>query len=271
MSFVNASAARLVDGLVYLFQDRSPLLSLAVVSLLAAIVMRAIVLATSDRVRLNAVKRAIHACLFEIRLFNDDLYAMLRAQREMFSHVFTYVRLSLIPAVWMIVPIGLLVGQLQFHYAYDGLATGQTVLVKVRADRTVSAAPVLEVPAGIRIETPAVSIPSLGESLWRISADRSGEYQLTVRVGTQSFAKSLRVSDDLARRSPVRARGSLLAELRYPAEPPLSARGPIESIAVTYPRRSIRVFGRETHWLVVFFGLSLLFTVALRRVFSRAP
>jgi len=268
MSFLNASAARLVDGLLSPFQDRSPLLSLTFLSLMTAVAMLGIVLATSDQARLTSVKRAIHACLFEMRLFNDDLYAMLRAQREMLGHSLTYLRLSLVPAAWMIVPFGLMVGQLQFHYAYDGLRAGQPALVEVRAHGSQAAPPILEAPAGIRIETPGVSIPSLGETVWRISADRPGEYQLKIHVGEDSFTKSVRVSGSLARRSPVRAKDSFVAQLRFPAERPLPAGGPLESIEITYPRREITVFGRDMHWMVAFLGLSMLFALALRRPFG---
>jgi len=53
--------------------------ALAVVSLISAIGMLLVVRATSDQARVAAVKRALQACVFEIRLFNDDARAMLRA------------------------------------------------------------------------------------------------------------------------------------------------------------------------------------------------
>ena len=56
--------------------------------------------------------------LFEIRLFNDDLRAMLRAQVEILRHNVTYLRLSLVPMLWMLVPLVLVIAQLQFHYGY---------------------------------------------------------------------------------------------------------------------------------------------------------
>jgi hypothetical protein len=42
----------------------------------------------------------------------------------------------------------------------------------------------------------------------------------------------------------------------------------VESIAVTYPRRTISVLGRDMHWMVVFFALSMIFALALRRPFN---
>ena len=102
-------------------------MGLAVVSLATAIVMLARSFKrTSNQTRLAAVKRQIHAALFEIRLFNDDLRAIFRAQREMLRHNLTYLRLSLVPMLWMIVPLVLVIAQLQFHYGYAGLEVGQS-------------------------------------------------------------------------------------------------------------------------------------------------
>jgi hypothetical protein len=126
----------------------------------------------------------------------------------------------------------------------------------------------LSAPAGIRIETPTLWIPSLREADWRIVADRQGDFELTVNVGDESVTKSLRVSDAVVRRSPVRPDQGFVTQLIYPAERPLPAGGPIESIAVTYPARDVRVLGRDMHWMVVFFGFWALFALALRRWFN---
>jgi hypothetical protein len=57
-------------------------------------------------------------------------------------------------------------------------------------------------------------------------------------------------------------------QLLYPAERPLPAGTRVESIAVTYARRGVRVLGQELHWMVVFFGLSMVFALALRTRFK---
>ena len=72
-------------------------MGLAVVSLATAILMLLSFKRTSNQTRLAAVKRQIHAAIFEIRLFNDDLRAIFRAQREILRHNLTYLRLSLRP------------------------------------------------------------------------------------------------------------------------------------------------------------------------------
>lgn len=270
MSAVNAFLASLVDTVLSPFARQPPLVGLTVVSLGLALVMLLVVRATSNQAGVVAVKRAIQACVFEIRLFNDDLVAMLRALTELARHNLTYLRLSLVPVLWMAIPIGLLIAHLHFHYAYRGLDVGQATVVTVRLAHPqdpAAARPILTVPGGLRVETPAVWIPSLREAAWRISAERAGSYELTVTVAGEVVAKSVQVSGATTRRSPLRAGAGLLGQLANPAEPPLPDGSSVESIAVTYPSRGIGLFGYELHWMLVLFALSTVFALVLRRPF----
>jgi hypothetical protein len=267
MAALNALLARLVDGFLRPFDEASPLAGLAVVSLISAIGMLLVVRATSDQARVAAVKRALQACVFEIRLFNDDARAMLRALGEMLRHNLTYMRLATAPVLWMTVPLGLLLAQLHSHYGYDGLAVGQRAVVKARL-RNSSTSPSpqarLAAPPGIRIETPPVWIPSIREVAWRVAAERPGDYVLKVQIGEDVFTKSVLVSDAIVRRSPLRTDERLLNQLLHPGEPPLPVGAEVESIAVTYPRRAVSVLGFQIHWMVIFFALSIVFALALR-------
>ncbi len=276
MTYLNAIAGAMVDALLLPFERLPAAVGLAAVSLLTAVGMLLVFKATSRQDRLGDVKRQIHAALFEMRLFADDLPALFRAQGEILLCNLRYLRLSLVPLLWMLLPLTLLVAQLQMYYGYSGLEPGRSVIVKVRLGAAALAGgagsdtepkpPVsLDAPDGIRVETPALWIPSLREMDWRIAADRAGDYQLTVRVARDEATKALRVSDGPGRRSPVRVARGLLAQLLYPAEPPFPDDTPIEAIEIAYPGRSVSLFGWDLHWLVVFFLLTMLFALALRR------
>ena len=94
---VNAALRALFDALLLPFRSLPPIVGLLVVSLVVSIGMLLVFKRTSNQARLEAVKRQIHACLFEIRLFNDDLPAILRAQVEILRHNLRYLGLSLVP------------------------------------------------------------------------------------------------------------------------------------------------------------------------------
>jgi len=270
MSFLNAFLTAVFDVLLRPFRELPPLVGLLVVSLPVAIGMLLVFKATSNQTALEAVKRQIHACLFEIRLYNADMRAILRAQAEILRRNLTYLRLSLAPLVWMMVPLVLLIAQLQFHYGYRGLAPNQAALVKVELKEASGSKPAasLEAPAGLRVETPPLWMSEARELTWRIRAERPGDYELKVTVAGETETKSVRVSEAVVRRSPLRVGTAFFDQLLYPAEPPVPASSRIASIAVTYPERDVDVLGWGLHWMVVFFALSIVFAFALRGPFG---
>ena len=275
---VNRILGGIVGGLLYPFQALPPIIGLAVVSLLVSVPLMLGFRALSDQDALAAAKRRIHAGVFEIRLFNDDLGAITRAQIEIVRHTLSYFRLSFIPMAWMMIPLILLLIQLQFHYGYEGLETGRSAILKVQfaagesaqaglgrpADDAVSAVS-LEAPPGLTVETPMLWIPTLREADWRVTANQPGSYPVSVRVGEDRFSKSVVFSDAGLRRSPRRPSRGFFDQLLYPAEPPMPAGAPIESITVNYPDGRVSLFGWHTHWLVGFFILTMLFSLLLQK------
>ena len=281
MSAVNALLRTVFDVLMSPFRSLPPIVGLLVVSLVAAVGMLLVFKKTSNQTKLEAVKRQIHACLFEIRLYNDDLPAILHSQMEILRHNLSYLRLSAVPMLWMIVPFVFIIAQLQFHYGYRGLTPGQDFIVKVQlkdgwetsaalAPSQVSTRPsaMLQAPAGLTVETPPVWIPSQRELAWRVRADKWGDYALALRVGDQRYSKTVQVSPEVRRRSPVRYEPGFVNELLYPAEDPLPKGSPIAAITLGYPDGKVSVFGWGVNWLVLFFVLSAAFAFALRGRFG---
>jgi hypothetical protein len=273
MTTVNQLLCWGFDWLLRPLAHLPPLAGLALVSLPTAVAMLLVFRATSNQARLAAVKRSIHAVFFEIRLFSDDVPAIFRAEAEMLRHTWTYLRLSLVPMLWMIVPLTIVVVHLDSFFAHRGLTSGTHALVTaaVRQGTQAGSAPLratLDAPPSIRIDTPAVSFPQSNEVLWRITPTTSGSYMLRVRVGGRAYDKTLEVSDDVVRRSPARNAAGFWEQLLNPSEPPLLESDTVTSIAIDYPSRDIRVLGWDVHWLVAYLLLSMLFAFVLRRPFG---
>ena len=265
MTLVNGWLRPIFDALLFPLRAVPPIAGLVVISLLTSVAALLLFKATSNQAKLAAVKRRITACLFEIRLLRDDARGILRAQGEMLLQQGAYLKFAIVPMVLMLGFLFPAVAHLQFHYGYGGLDQGQETLVKVQlkdAPRRPEAR--LEVPSGLAVMTPAVWIPSLRELAWRVRAERRGDYEVRVHVGGETLSKTVRVSSEPGRRSPVRLASGLANQLLYPAEDPLPGNSAVVSIAVGYPTGSVSVFGWQLHWLVVFFALSTVFTLGLR-------
>jgi uncharacterized membrane protein (DUF106 family) len=264
MLLVNRLLDSVFDLLMRPLERVDVVTGLAVVSVFTAIAILVVVRITSDQRAMAAVKRQIHADLFEIRLFNDDLRAILRAELQILRRNATYLRLSIAPMLWMLVPAALVIAQLQFFFGYSGVEIGEPMVItaQLKSGRQLAA---LEVPPAIRVETPAIWVPALNQIMWRIVPTAPGDYQLALRIADDTYDKSVHVSDGLTRRSPARLEPRLLTAIVYPSEAPLPDSAPISAIRIDYPKSDIQIFGRPVHWTVLYTVLTLAFAFLLRR------
>ena len=226
---------------------------------------------TSNQQKISAVKDKIAASLFEIRLFNDDLRAIAKAQWEIMGHVLRYQGLALVPMVFILPPLVLLMVQLHQFYGFRGFAPGETALLRVELAETGGQRPdlAIEVPEGLHLETPAVWVPSLGEFNWEIAADAPGDYELGFTLGATTTTKTVSVTDQVVRLSPERPPQALMDQLEWPSERPLPSDGTIDRITIAYPEATMSLLGWSWEWsfawMVVFFVLTMVFAFALKK------
>jgi uncharacterized membrane protein (DUF106 family) len=269
VTWINGALGVTFDAILYPFRTLPALVGLGAVSLLCAIGMLFAFRATSDQKGIEQVKRRMHACLFEMRMFNDDVAALFRAQVEMLRHNVRYLRLSAVPILWVLPPLVLVMAQLQTHYGYRALRADESAVVKVKLAHppAAEARPQVELrsPAGIEVQTPALWLADLDEVVWRVKIRKQGTHDLSIRVQDQTYRKSLSADTGVRRRSPLRTQSDFLDQLLYPAESPLPRNGPVASITVNQPAASISVFGWDLSWIVIFFVLTVVFAFALRK------
>jgi uncharacterized membrane protein (DUF106 family) len=265
LALVNSGLAAAMDVLLAPFSALPPIAGLAAVSLATAVVMLLVFKRTSNQARLEEVKRSIHAGIFEIRLYKDDFRAIARAQREILRDNAKYLWLSVVPMLWVIVPFVLVIAQLQFHYGYAALQPNEPVLLQVQLGNGGDGDVSLETPPGLRLDTPAVRLPSAREVVWRVVPLDAGRYEVRITAGAESHTKQLLVGSGVARRSPLRLEGGFVNQLLYPSEPPLPAGGVVTAISVSYRDGTVDVLGWDLNWMVAYFALSIAFAFALRQ------
>jgi hypothetical protein len=263
---LNGGLTWIFDVILMPFRSLGPWWSVVVVSLLTGILMLWLFGKVSNQDAIRVVRDQIRGNLIGIRLFGDDLGLLFRLQGRILRQTLTYLKFAAIPFLVMLVPVILILIQLDLRFAYRPLHEGETTVVTVRVSdpALVDGGVSLEVPDGLEIETRGVRIPSLGEVAWRVRAKGPGEHTLTIRAGEESFRKDLVVSHRWANVSRVRS-ADVLEALIHPGEKPLSPSGPITSIAVVYPEEPLPLLGWELYWMIPFFILSIAFGFALRR------
>jgi hypothetical protein len=248
---VNAVLTAMADAVLAPLLSWSPLASLAIVSLITAVVLLPIVARTSNQPRIRATKRAIQAGLFEIRLFGDDPVAVLRSFADVLKLNVRYLGLSLAPLLWILIPLALVMPQLEAFFGYGGLSLGVPALVTVERSGADTAPITIAAPPQIRVETGAVALTGSNEVVWRIVPTERGAFTLAVRDGDRSIEKTITVDNAPVRKSPRRLQAGMLNQLLYPSEPPLPA-GSITAVTVRYPGAGLEVFGWRVHWLIAY-------------------
>lgn len=271
MEYVNSALSGLFGILVYPFRGIDPVWSLAFFSLLIGVLMLIIFRFTSNQPAIAEAKRKIRAYVYELSLFKDEVGMVLSAQRSILRENMKYIKYAVKPMLFMIIPLGLILIQLDSWYGHRALEPGERAVVSVRLapGGDVMSGVTLEAEPGVEIETPALRIPEQERIDWRIRAEEPGEHVLTFNADGQSFTRKVVVSDGgLTQLSPAAYSGGVWNILMNPGNRPIPKNPIVEEISVGYPKAEVSALGFKVHWLVIVFVLSIVFGFALKGLFG---
>jgi hypothetical protein len=198
----------------------------AAASVAAAVIALYVLRRWSDQKKIAEVRSRMAAHLLEFRLFMDEPVLILRSQRDLLVDNARILRLLARPLLILVVPMALIVWQLEALYARAPLRPGEAAVVTTESRQSSIA-----VPDGVAVETEPVYLQATNETCWRIRPSRA--VSGTLRAGS---LKTRLVA------------GSGTAYLPNPD-------------GITYPRATI--FG--LHWLVWFLVLSTIAAFLLRK------
>lgn len=248
----------------------APVWGMVVVSIVTGIVMLYVYKITSDQARIKRAKNLVKAHFLAIRLYRDDLSLMLDTMKNILASNGYYIKQSIRPMLFLILPVGLILIQVGTRYEYRPLKPGETTLVTVRLNGYGSFDRLRQVelllPEGVVMEAPPVRIEQLQEVTWRVRAEATGEHDLRVRVGEQTVRKGLLVLNAVTPVSVEIASDSFLTTLLNPSEASLSDASPVRSVGIGYPKRDFEFLGANLHWLIPFLVLSILAGFAFKRL-----
>lgn len=272
MWFLNSVLGKLFEVLFFPFRQLNAWFGMAFISLLTGLLMLFIFRLTSNQEGIRKVKDKIKAHLLELRLFKDSLNISLKAQGQILRYNLRYIGYSLKPMLVMMIPLILILVQLNLWFGYEPLRPGESAVLKVKLEENVNPMELeiaLEVPSGIEVETPPVRLEEQKEVDWRIRAGSKGVYELIINVGGQRIPKTIAVDQGpLSKISPIKVKRRFLEEVFNPGEKPLSSPTPVKSIEVFHPPKRMDFLGLRFHWLIAYFALSIIFGFALKRPFK---
>jgi uncharacterized membrane protein (DUF106 family) len=259
----------LTTGLASIFGEAHPFWSLTVISVLVGIGMLVVFRHTSNQEAILRAKRRLQAHLLELRLYGDDLSQVWQAQKSLLAANFRYVGLMLVPALYLTVPLVILLVHLDGVYGLAPMPVGEPGVVTVQWTGPLGEnmeAPRLEAPPEVAIETPAVRAIAPGQFSWRIRASQPVNGSLRFSWNGESWEKTVNAGGGMPYLSVRRVTGFWDA-LIYPGEDRLVAGSPAW-VEIRYPARAIELAGVEIHWLIWFFVVSMVGAYALKGYFK---
>lgn len=254
------------------FKAMDPIWSLALFSLLIGIIMLVIFRYTSDQQKIRETKSKIRAYIFELSLFKDEIGIVLSAQKNIFIYNLKYIKYALKPMLFMMIPLVLILIQLESWYGHRPLKPDESAIVSLKLHEGGHSLSDIKLTAGggIAVETPPLRIPDQNEIDWRIRARDTGDQYLTFNVPGGEIRQKVIVSEKgLVQVSPLASASTsgFTDALLNPALGPLPGDSPVEQIRIDYPAMSIEIYKWHVHWLVIVFVLSIVFGFALKGMF----
>ena len=239
--------------------SHTPLLLVLAISIVIGLLMVIVFRYTSDQKAIGRAKDRLKAHLLAVRLFQDQLPVVMRAYGRILRGTGSYLRLAFTPFLIAILPITFLIVQLDRYFGWLPLQPAQTFLVEARVEDPAALNEAsLQLPPELSSSAPAVHVPQEKEVVWRVVAERAGNYNIRITSAGQTVSKQVVVAPGLARVSPVRLKGNFWERMFTSGEPALADNSPVQSIAINYPPREISFAWMEWNWIVLFFVVSLI-------------
>ena len=245
----------------------SPLAIVVIVSLVVGLLMVVLFGYTSDQKAIGIAKNQLKAHLLAVRLYRDQIPVVMGSYGKILRGTGRYLKLAFKPLLYVIIPIILLVVQIDRYLGSTPIPPNTPFLLTVRTtggDALNDAT--LDLPPEITMGTPPVHVPSTKEIVWRLIGSKEGKYEVKIAAAGQSVAKSICAGSDLPRISTVRLRGHFWERMFSSAEPALPENSPIESISINYPDRNIEIAGYGMNWIWLFFILSMIAGFAFKEL-----
>ena len=237
----------------------SPLAIVIILSFVVGLGMVVLFGYTSDQKAIKIAKDQLKAHLLAVRLFRDQLPVVVGSYGKILGGTGRYLRLAFKPLLYVIIPITLLIVQLDRYLGWKPLPENAPILLTVHvANSDVQNHISIDLPPAIFQTAPPVHVLAENEVVWRLSAAGDGDFEARVVADNESAAKTICVGSGLMRISPIRLRGHFWERMLSSGEAELPPGGPIDSIAITYPERSIEIAGYGINWIWLFFILSMI-------------
>jgi hypothetical protein len=269
VNVISIIITKFFDVLLFPFGEHHSL-ALIVLSFVLGVGLAYMFKITSNQKMIKKSRDLFKARVLEMRVFQDDLVAIFKALFGAFISNFIYLRHSLKPILFLIIPVVIVVIQADARFSRKHLSPGDVTILELalrdgmnpfETEVSLTGSP------GYQLDARPVRVAEPPEVNWRLHVASVGLHDLVVRVGSESFALPLVAQAQHGCIVHTREASSFWEPLIHPGAS-IPGGSPIAGFRLHYESSSHPLLFWNTHWLVVLLFYSLLGALVAKFVFK---
>lgn len=238
-------------------------LSINIISAILGVLLLLIFKYTSNQSAIARIRDDIKANFLAIKLYRESSFVALRSQIKIFVSSFKLLFHSIVPMLFMILPVSLIIVQMGMWFqARPFRIDDDPVIIKMKLNRAIQ-----NRQSNIRLEPQRGVFKTIGrpvrvfskkEIYWKIAPEKTGYHSLVFQVNNHKYEKLLAVGDGFMRLSSRKPSQDLADVFLFPLEKPFPSDSIVRFIDIDYPERVSKMYGTDW-WIVYFFISSMVF------------
>jgi len=266
---------RLFDMLTFGTSPNARYAFIVGISIVSAMLFLLIFKKTSNQQKITYHKNKIFGHVLQIPLYKDRFGLLLISIVKILKHNLLYIKQTLIPLLFMIVPLVILMVQIDNRCGYEPLQANQQFFIRAEVEKDAAADTLdkvlCETSGGIQLETPPLRIEAERGVFWRarVVTDASEQESiLYLRVQGDGVKNEKQVVTDYSQKRflPDKKKWSFWNALFTNAEGYLAPDAPFSSISINYQRAGYWFLFWDVDAIILYFILTLIFAFALKGV-----
>jgi hypothetical protein len=279
---INNLFTKVFDIVLTPFRILGPFWEIVFLSILSALIVLIVYKYVSSPAKIKDTKNKIKSSILAIRLYKDFGLVIIGSFFKSLYYTGKYFVLNFGP-VLIILPFLLIpFFQMDVRYGMRGFEPGEEIVLKASFLQSLGELEVklqdseyyTKVMNPIFIDSFDMEGEPIREVNWRLKAQKKGSGVFRIQVGADTFLKNLVIG----RSSETLSNSRFYFEnpdfwqfwypFVYPVEKALEESGPVQEIWISYPGKTIPFLILDTHWLVYYLILVVIFVFALKNRFG---
>jgi uncharacterized membrane protein (DUF106 family) len=226
-----------------------PLLAVIMTSFLISLIITIIYKYTTDQNLMKQLKEEMKEFQKQIKALRKEPEKAMQIQKQSMQTNMKYMMQSMKSTLFSFIPIILIFGWMNTHFAFEPITPGQEFTTKVLFEDGARGTIELSVPEGLTVKGDSSKEIRDGSAKWLLSGER-GEYLLEYIFDGKKYAKEVLISENMYKEPIKKVRD-----------------GTVEAIEVGNDKKIVlNLFGWKLGWLGAYIIFAIIFSVVIRKV-----